>query len=85
MDPHPAYVAEDMPARQLERYVRMGLKSGLGIKPVALAEVLFKVASRGEKVPLWLPLGSTAEKLIRSKLEKRLESLDAVKDLTFID
>lgn len=85
MKPHAAYTADDMPSRRLEAYVRKGLKSGAGIEPVAIAEALFKVASRDEKVPLHLPLGSTALTLIKSKLERRLEGLEAVKELSAID
>lgn len=60
-EPHPAYAAPDMPARQLEMYVNMGIKSGVGmLEPSAVAETIFTVASRGECVPLRLPLGPTA-------------------------
>jgi hypothetical protein len=85
MEPHVAYAANDMPSRKLEAYVRQGLKSGTGIEPAAIAKALFKVASRDKKVPLHLPLGSTALKLIKSKLEGRLEDLEAVKELSAID
>jgi len=85
MEPHVAYVADDMPSRKLEAFVRQGLKSGAGIEPAAIAKTLFDVASRDKKVPLHLPLGSTALKLIKSKLEGRLEDLEAVKELSAID
>lgn len=85
MQPHPAYADPEMPARKLEKYVKMGLKSGAGIEPVAIAKALFEVASRGEKVPLHLPLGSTAVALIKAKLEVRLEGLEATKDLSAVD
>ncbi|KAK4085932.1 hypothetical protein Purlil1_9673 [Purpureocillium lilacinum] len=77
MAPHPAYAGGDMPARKLETYVRKGLQQGAGIEPIAIAQALFKVASRGEKVPLHLPMGPVAVQLIRSKLEARLEDLKA--------
>ena len=85
MKPHPAYVADDMPSRKLESIVRKALKSGAGIEPVAIAEALFNVASRDEKVPLHLPLGSVALHLIKSKLEGRLKDLGAMKELSAID
>jgi hypothetical protein len=85
MGPHPAYGAEDMPARILESYVKKGLKSGAGIEPATIAESLFKVASRGEKVPLHLPLGATAVMLIKMKLEARLKDLEALKELSAVD
>jgi len=85
MAPHPAYIGEDMPARQLEKYVKKGLASGAGIEPVALAESLWNIASRGEKVPLHLPLGGTAYNLIKMKLEARLKALEEFKELGAID
>lgn len=84
MDPHPAYEGEDMPGRKLQEYVKKGIASGAGIEPVAIAKALFTVASRGENVPLYLPLGATAPMLIKQKLEKRLANLETVKDLTAI-
>ncbi|KAK6601370.1 oxidoreductase C162.03-like protein 2 [Botrytis cinerea] len=81
--PHPAYSAPDMPARVLEKWVNMGIKSGIGmLGPNDIAETIFKIASRGEKVPLRLPLGPTAWKLIRQKYEGFLGELDAVKDIS---
>ena len=85
MEPHEAYVADDMPARKLESYVRKGLKSGAGLEPSTIAKALFGVASRDQKVPLYLPIGATAVMLIKSKLEGRLQDLEAVKELSAID
>lgn len=81
--PHPAYTAPDMPARMLEKWVNMGIRSGIGmLEPTAIAEIIYMIASRGEKVPLRLPLGPTAWKLIRQKYEGFLRDLDAVKDIS---
>ncbi|KAK2768528.1 hypothetical protein FQN54_000384 [Arachnomyces sp. PD_36] len=83
IQPHPAYAAEDMPSRRLEAYVRMGIRSGAGmIEPFAIAETMFTVASRGERVPLRLPLGPTCWKMAKSKFEAFLEELEAVKELS---
>ncbi|KAF7949167.1 hypothetical protein EAE96_008335 [Botrytis aclada] len=83
--PHPAYSAPDMPARILEKWVNMGIKSGVGmLDPTSIVETIYKVASREEKVPLRLPLGSTAWKLIKQKYEGFLGELDVVKDISFM-
>jgi hypothetical protein len=82
--PHPAYTADDMPARKLEAYVRQGIKSGVGIDPSAIAEAIYNIACRGERVPLRLPLGSVAWELAKSKFESLLGELDAVKELSAI-
>lgn len=81
--PHPAYTAEDMPARKLEFYVNMGIKSGVGLmEPSALAGALYTVASRGERVPLRLPLGAVAWKMAKAKSEGFLGELEAVKGMS---
>ena len=67
--PHPAYAADDMPSRKLEAYVNKGIKLGAGIEPSAVAETIFTIASRSERVPLRLPLGVVAWKLAKSKSE----------------
>ncbi|KAH9883803.1 hypothetical protein F4778DRAFT_765247 [Xylariomycetidae sp. FL2044] len=82
MKPHEAYAAKDMPARKLESFVKMGIQSGRGMnEPVAVAKALFEVASRGQKVPLHLPLGPVALQMIRAKLESQLKALEDVADL----
>jgi len=81
--PHPAYAAPDMPARTLEKWVNMGLKSGVGLlEPAGIAETIYRIASRGEKVPLRLPLGPTAWKLAKQKFAGFLGDLDAVKEIS---
>ena len=71
-----------MPARKLDAYVRQGMKSGVGIDPSSIAEAIYNIASRGERVPLRLPLGAVAWKLAKSKFEGLLGELDAVKELS---
>lgn len=81
--PHPAYTAEDMPARTLENYVSRGIKAGVGmIEPSAVAETIFTIASRGEHVPLRLPLGPTAWKLAKAKFESLIGEWEAVKGIS---
>lgn len=80
---HPDYAGEDMPARQLEKYVNMGIKSGIGMmEPSAVAETLWSVASRGEKVPLRLPLGATCWKMAKARCEGFIQELEAVKGVS---
>ncbi|RAH82444.1 NAD(P)-binding protein [Aspergillus japonicus CBS 114.51] len=83
--PHEAYAAPDLPARQLEVFVKKGLEAGVGVQPEQVAQVLYQVAARGEKVPLWLPLSGTAIMLITAKLQGRLQELETNKELSAID
>jgi hypothetical protein len=80
--PHPAYAAADMPSRILEGYVNKGIKSSSLIEPSVVVETIFTIASRGERVPLRLPLGINAWRLAKSKFESLLGDLDAVKKLS---
>ncbi|TVY39487.1 putative oxidoreductase [Lachnellula subtilissima] len=82
--PHPAYAAPDMPARILESYVNKGIKAGGAslMEPAAVAETIFIIASRGERIPLRLPLGAVAWKMSRASLEGRLRDLDKIKDVS---
>lgn len=82
-EPHPAYAADDMPSRKLEKYVQMGIKSGMGmIEPSAIADAIFSIASRGERVPLRVPLGPVAWKMAKAKYEAALKDLDEIEELS---
>lgn len=74
-----------MPARKLEAYVNAGLKAGAGVEPSAVAEAVYHVASRNEKVPLRLPLSSTAVMLMKGNFQGCLQDLEAVKELSAIE
>ena len=81
--PHPAYAGADMPARKLEAYVNMGIKSGVGMaEPSAVAEAIYAVANRGERVPLRLPLGAAAWRMGKAKFEGLMQDFEAVKELS---
>ncbi|KAI1347270.1 NAD(P)-binding protein [Xylaria sp. FL0043] len=82
---HEDYDGDDMPARKLAAWVKKGIASGAGVEASAVAEVLYRVATRNEEIPLWLPLTSNAAQLIKMKLQARLDNLEAVKELTPID
>ncbi|KAI0475337.1 short-chain dehydrogenase/reductase-like protein SDR [Xylariaceae sp. FL0804] len=80
--PHPAYAAPDMPTRQIIAMVTQARASGAGMEPAAVAAAVYGVASRGERVPLHLPLSLTAYGLIKKKAEGLLRELEDVKAIT---
>ncbi|KAI0393296.1 NAD(P)-binding protein [Xylariaceae sp. FL0594] len=82
---HPDYDDADMPARQLAAWVKKATAAGGGAPASAVANMLYTVASRNEKVPLWLPLTTSAAALIKVKLQARLDNLEAVKGLIPIE
>jgi len=74
-----------MPSRILESYVNKGIKSGAAsgmMEPSAVADTLWTIASRGERIPLRLPLGAVAWKMAKSKFEGVLGELDKVKEIS---
>ncbi|KAK1714429.1 hypothetical protein BDP67DRAFT_543836 [Colletotrichum lupini] len=83
-EPHPAYAEKDMPARVLEKYVEMGIKSGTLTKPSAIADAIFSIASSKKRIPLRVPLGGPAWGFIKQKHETCLKDLEDVKDLSLL-
>lgn len=80
--PHSAYTDPKMPARMLQKYVDAGLKQGVGMEPADVARTLYEVASKGEKVPLHLPLSMNAVGLIKGACEERLKELEEWKGIS---
>ncbi|PYH92635.1 NAD(P)-binding protein [Aspergillus ellipticus CBS 707.79] len=76
--PHEAYDGFDMPSRVLDAYVEKGLQSSVEVKPAAVADTLYLVASRNEKIPLRLPLSVAAVHLTIAKLQGQLKDLESV-------
>ncbi|KAI7337874.1 hypothetical protein KC315_g2058 [Hortaea werneckii] len=83
--PHPAYADPAMPSRKLEVFVNKGMSMGMGLEPAMVAKAMYDVASRGEKVPLRLPLSSTAVNMMRGALQEKLKALDEVESFAAVD
>lgn len=75
-----------MPARQIETYVEQALKDNPDflLEPSVLAKAVFEVASRKEKVPLFLPFGATAVQMMKAKLEELLRNMEDVRELSLM-
>lgn len=82
LDPHPAYADPAMPTTVLQKYVEAGLKQGVGMESEDVARVLYEVASKGENVPLHLPLSLNAFNLIKGAYEGKLKALEEVEELS---
>ncbi|GAB1730166.1 hypothetical protein NU195Hw_g7473t1 [Hortaea werneckii] len=83
--PHPAYADPAMPARKLELFVNKGLNMGMGLEPATVAKAMYDVASRGEKIPLRLPLSSTAVNMMKMALQERMRALEAVEGFAAVE
>ncbi|CAJ2514165.1 Uu.00g022840.m01.CDS01 [Anthostomella pinea] len=80
--PHPAYKAPDMPSRRIEAFVKKGQEAGAGLEPEAVAKTIYDLASRGQQIPLRVPLSLIAWGLIKSKCEGTLKDLEGLKEIS---
>ncbi|RDW68925.1 uncharacterized protein DSM5745_08685 [Aspergillus mulundensis] len=83
--PHPAYADAGMPSRMLDAFVEQNLASGAGLDAADLAHLLVRIASRGEKVPIFLPVSATATALVTGALRARLAVVEEVRELSAVD
>lgn len=51
---------------------------GMGLEPAVVAKAMYDVASSGEKIPLRLPLSSTAVNMMKMALQERMKALEEV-------
>jgi hypothetical protein len=81
--PHPAYAAEDTPARVLERYIADEENRKRWSRAEDVAEAMFRVVdARGKKIPLRLPLGSDAWGMMNAVLPMMQAELEEIKPLS---
>jgi hypothetical protein len=74
-----------MPARILERYVNAGIKAGaVKTTPEMIADVVWRIAERGEKVPLRLPLGKVAWTMGKGKFEGLLREWEGLREIALL-
>ncbi|KAI7646521.1 hypothetical protein KC318_g19270, partial [Hortaea werneckii] len=83
--PHPAYADPAMPSKKLEVFVNKGLSMGMGLEPAVVAKAMYDVASRGEKIPLRLPLSSNAVNIMKTALQERMKALEEVEGFAAVE
>ncbi|KAB5545879.1 short-chain dehydrogenase [Coniochaeta sp. 2T2.1] len=80
---HPAYAAEDTPARVLERYIDNPEYRKTWAKAEEVVEAMYKIAdAKGNKVPLRVPLGPDAWGMMKAEFGRMEEELEAVKPIS---
>ncbi|KAJ9150840.1 Retinol dehydrogenase 8 (Short-chain dehydrogenase) [Pleurostoma richardsiae] len=79
---HPAYELPDSPSRVLDKYVSTPETRQTWALPQKIAEGMYGVASRGESIPLRVPLGPDAWTFMKLELENVDKNLDEVKELS---
>ncbi|KAI7157475.1 hypothetical protein KC349_g5579 [Hortaea werneckii] len=83
--PHPAYADPAMPSRKLEVFVNKGLSMGMGLEPTVVAKAMYDTASRGDKIPLRLPLSSTTVNMMKMALQERMKALEEVEGFAAVE
>jgi len=80
--PHPAYDAADSPSRVLNGYRANADMRKKWALPEAIAEAMVEVVSRGQRIPIRVPLGPDAWGMIKAELNKVGKELDELKELS---
>ncbi|KAI1340832.1 short-chain dehydrogenase/reductase-like protein SDR [Xylariaceae sp. FL0016] len=81
---HPAYAAPDCPTRQIEVMVKKGNEAGHGMAPEDVARTIYHVVSRGQQIPLRVPLGPIAWGLIKKKSDGLVKDLEDIKEISLM-
>lgn len=80
--PHPAYAAEDTPARVLDRYRRDPKWAAKWADAGDVAAAMYTVVASGKEIPLRVPLGPDAWGLLKADNEKNGVLLDQLKEFS---
>jgi len=79
---HPAYTDPSCPTNVLRAYMLDPKASENWADPAIITEVLYEVVSRGQKIPIRLPLGMDSWGMIKGEVEKIGKELEELKGLS---
>ncbi|KAI5924906.1 NAD(P)-binding protein [Camillea tinctor] len=79
---HPAYADPSYPTNQLLAYVVNEDNHKTWAKPQEIAAAMYHIVSRGQRIPIRVPLGSDSYSLITKDLEENRKLLDELKELS---
>ena len=80
--PHPSYSAPDTPARLLEEYILDIDNQSTWSSPQSVAMAMYEVVSRGQRIPIRVPLGPDAWGLIKDEIKQVDNALDEFRYLS---
>jgi hypothetical protein len=80
---HPAYADPSSPTNKLLEYMQDPKSREKWAEPESIALAMQTVVSRGERIPIRVPLGPDSGTAIVADLEKNKELFEEVKDLGF--
>ena len=79
---HPAYSDPSFPTNVLFTYMTDPTSRESWADPHAVAAAMYKLVSRGQKIPIRLPLGSDSWEMIMSDIDSTKKQLLELKDLS---
>lgn len=80
---HPAYAADDTPARVLERYINNEENRKAWARPEDVVAAMYRIADAGgKKIPLRVPLGPDAWGMMKAEFGRMEKELEAVKPIS---
>ncbi|KAH8911577.1 NAD(P)-binding protein [Coniochaeta sp. PMI_546] len=80
---HPAYAADDTPARVLERYINNEENRKSWAKPEDVVAAMYRIADAGgKKIPLRVPLGPDAWGMMKAEFGRMEQELEAVRPIS---
>lgn len=79
---HPAYDAQDSPARVLKSYVEDPEFRKSWARPENMAKAIYEVISREQPIPMRFPLGILSWQMLREEADNIAKELDQMKDLS---
>jgi hypothetical protein len=79
---HPAYTNPSYPTNALLTYMLDEKSRELWAEPAGIALAMYEIVSRGQKIPIRVPLGSDSWGAIMADLEKNKHELEELKDLS---
>ncbi|KAI1651955.1 NAD(P)-binding protein [Daldinia loculata] len=79
---HPAYADPNYPTNVLLAYMLNEEHRSLWSEPSALAAAMYQVVSRGQRIPIRVPLGADSWGMIAKDLEDTKKDLDDLKEIS---
>lgn len=79
---HPAYSGPSTPTNEVIAYMKDPKSRETWVEPEAIAAAMYAVVSRGERIPIRVPLGSDAYSMIVADIEAVKKELEELKTLS---
>jgi len=82
IEPLAAYEKPDSPGRMVKAYVERPEAQALWADPMDIAAAMVQIASRGQRIPIRVPLGPDSWGMVKAEADKISAEMDELKDLS---